>query len=95
MSQRTLAFTKLLPRDFSCNFLGKHKLLVVYAKQSFIQHTWGITKEKYTKHMQQSKHMFNKKVKTTRCFICLGYVTMPCGLLFYNQVYLVITLVQI
>jgi hypothetical protein len=45
MGQRTLAFTKLLLRDFSCNFLGKHRLLVVYVKQSFIQHTWLITKE--------------------------------------------------
>jgi hypothetical protein len=48
----TLAFTKLLFREISCNSLGNHRLLVVYAKQSFIQHTWGITKEQYTKHMQ-------------------------------------------
>jgi hypothetical protein len=40
MGQRTLAFTRLLLREISCNTLGKHKLLVVYAKQSFIQHTW-------------------------------------------------------
>jgi hypothetical protein len=32
MGQRTLAFTRLLLRDFSCNSLGKHELLVVYAK---------------------------------------------------------------
>jgi hypothetical protein len=32
MGQRALAFTKLLLRDFFCNFLGKHRLLVVYAK---------------------------------------------------------------
>jgi hypothetical protein len=29
MGKRTLAFTKLLIRDFLCNFLGKHRLLVV------------------------------------------------------------------
>jgi hypothetical protein len=29
MGQRTLAFTKLLIRDFLCNFLRKHRLLVV------------------------------------------------------------------
>jgi hypothetical protein len=44
MGQRTLAFTRLLPREVSCNTLENHGLLVVYAKQSFIQHTWGITK---------------------------------------------------
>jgi hypothetical protein len=61
MGQRTLAFTKLLFREISCKSLGNHKLLVVYAKQSSIQHTLGITKEQYTKHMQRSKHMLNKK----------------------------------
>jgi hypothetical protein len=60
MGQRTLGFTRLLLREVSCNTLENHKLLVVYAKQSFIQHTWGITKEQYTKHMQQSEHRFNK-----------------------------------
>jgi hypothetical protein len=39
MGQRTLAFTRLLLREVSCNTLGNHRLLVVYAKQSFIQHT--------------------------------------------------------
>jgi hypothetical protein len=43
MGQRTLAFTRLLLREVSCNTLGIHGLLVVYAKQSFIRHTWGIT----------------------------------------------------
>jgi hypothetical protein len=57
MGQRTLAFTKLLLRDF-CNFLGKHRLLVVYAKQSFILYAWEITKEQYTKHVQQRDHRF-------------------------------------
>jgi hypothetical protein len=32
MGRRTLAFTKLLLRDFFYNLLGKHRLLVVYAK---------------------------------------------------------------
>ena len=32
MGQRTLAFTKLLIRDFLCNLLEKHRLLVVYVK---------------------------------------------------------------
>jgi hypothetical protein len=44
MGQRTLAFTRLMLREVSGNTLGNHELLVVYAKQSFIQHTWGITK---------------------------------------------------
>jgi hypothetical protein len=34
MGQRTLAFTKLLLGNFSCNSLEKRRLLVVYAKQS-------------------------------------------------------------
>jgi hypothetical protein len=32
MGQRTLAFTKLLIRDFLFNFLEKHRLPVVYVK---------------------------------------------------------------
>jgi hypothetical protein len=44
MDQRTLSFTRLLLREVSCNTLGNHELLVVYAKQSFVQHTWGIKK---------------------------------------------------
>jgi hypothetical protein len=64
MGQRTLAFGRLLLREVSCNTLRIHRLLVVYSKQSFIQHTWGITKEQYTKHMQQSEHKFSKRVKT-------------------------------
>jgi hypothetical protein len=72
MGQRTLAFTRLLLREVSYNTLGNHRLLVVYAKQLIIQHTWGITKEHYTKHMQQSEHMFNRKVKTHMCIIGLG-----------------------
>jgi hypothetical protein len=72
MGQRTLGFTKLLLRDFSYNSLGNHGLIIVYAKQSFIRHTWGITNEQYTKNIQQSEHMFNRKVKTIRCFLSLG-----------------------
>jgi hypothetical protein len=48
MDQRTLALTRLLLREVSCNTLRNHGLLVVYIKQSLIQHTWGITKEQYT-----------------------------------------------
>jgi hypothetical protein len=52
MGQRTLAFTRLLLRKVSCNTLENLELLVVYAKQSFIQHTWEMTKEQYTNHEQ-------------------------------------------
>jgi hypothetical protein len=72
MGQWTLASIRLLLKKISCNTLENHGLLVVYAKQSFIEHTWGITKEQYTKHMQQSKHKFNRKVKTYRCILSLG-----------------------
>jgi hypothetical protein len=72
MGQRTLAFTRLLLREVSCNTLENHGLLVVYAKQSFIQHTWGITKEQYTKHMQQSEPKFNGKIKTHMCILGFG-----------------------
>jgi hypothetical protein len=61
MDQRTLAFTRLLLREISCNSLRNHKLLIVYTEESFIQHTWRITKEQCTKHMQQSEHWFNEK----------------------------------
>jgi hypothetical protein len=64
MGQRTLAFTRLLLREVSYNTLRNLELLVVYAKKSCIQHTWGMTKEQYTKHMQQSKHTFSGKVQT-------------------------------
>jgi hypothetical protein len=72
MGQMTLVFTKLLLRDFSCNSLRNHGLLVIYGKQSFIQYTWGIAKEQYTKHLQQSNHRFNRKVHTKRCSLSLG-----------------------
>jgi hypothetical protein len=65
MGQRTLG-------EISYNSLRNHKLLIVYAKQPFIQHTWGITKEQYTTHMQQSNRRFNIKVNTRRCFLSLG-----------------------
>ena len=38
MGQRTLAFTRLLLREVSDNTLGNLGLLVVYTKQSCIQH---------------------------------------------------------
>jgi hypothetical protein len=44
MGHRTLALIRLLLMEISGNTLGNHGLLIVYAKQSFIQHTWGITK---------------------------------------------------
>jgi hypothetical protein len=72
MGQRTLAFTRLLLREISYNTLWNLGLLAVYAKQSFIQHTWGTTKEQYTKHMQQSELRFNKKVKTHKCIKGFG-----------------------
>jgi hypothetical protein len=65
MGQRTLAFTRLLLREVSCNALGNLGLLVVYAKQSFIQYSWEMAKEQYTKHMQQSEHKFNKIYRHT------------------------------
>jgi hypothetical protein len=61
MGQRTLAFTRLLLREVSSNTLRNLGLLIVYAKQSFIQQ-WEMTKEQYAKHMQQSEHKFNRKV---------------------------------
>jgi hypothetical protein len=64
MGQRTLAFTMLLLREVSSNTLKKHGLLVVYAKQSFIQHIWEMIKEQYTKHVQSSEHKFKRKVQT-------------------------------
>jgi hypothetical protein len=72
MGQRTLAFTRLLLREVSCNTLGNLRLLVVYAKESLNQHTWGMTKEQYTKHMLQIEHRFNKKVNTHRCIKGFG-----------------------
>jgi hypothetical protein len=64
MGQRTLAFTRLLLREVSDNTLKNHGLLVVYAKQSFIQHIWEMIKEQYTKDVQSSEHKFNRKIQT-------------------------------
>jgi hypothetical protein len=64
MGQRTLAFTRLLLREISGNTLRNHRLLIVYAKQSCIQHIWEMKKEQYTKHMQSSEQKFNQKVQT-------------------------------
>jgi hypothetical protein len=38
MGQRTLVVTRLLLREVSDNTLRNHRLLIVYAKQSCIQH---------------------------------------------------------
>ena len=62
MGQMTLAFTRLLLREVSCNTLRNLRLLVIYAKQSFIQHIWEKIKEQYTTHVQASEHKFNRKV---------------------------------
>jgi hypothetical protein len=45
MGHRTLPFTRLLLREVLCNTLGNLGLLVVYTKQSFIQHIWEMIKE--------------------------------------------------
>jgi hypothetical protein len=66
MCHETLAFTRLLLMEVSCNTLGNLGLLVDYAKQSFTQHIWKMTKELYTKHMQQSEHQSNRKVYTPK-----------------------------
>jgi hypothetical protein len=61
MGQRTLVFTRLLLREISGNTLSNHGLLVVYAKQSCIQHR-EMTNKQYTKHVQSSQHKFKSKV---------------------------------
>ena len=47
MGHRTLAFTRLLLRKVFDNTLRNHRLLVVYAKRSCIQHIWIMTKKQY------------------------------------------------
>jgi hypothetical protein len=66
MGQRTLAFTRLLLREASGNTLRNHWLLVVYAKQSCIQHIWEMIKEQYNKRVQSSEHKSNRKVQTPK-----------------------------
>jgi hypothetical protein len=61
MGQMTLVFTRLLLREVSNNTLRNHRLLVVYAKQSCIQHIKEMTNKQYTKHVQSSEHKFQKK----------------------------------
>jgi hypothetical protein len=61
MGQMTLAFTRLLLREVSNNTLRNHRLLVVYAKKSCIQHIKEMTNKQYTKHVQSSEHKFQKK----------------------------------
>jgi hypothetical protein len=64
MGQRTQAFTRLLLREVFSNTLRNHRLLVVYAKRSCIQHIWIMTKKQYTKHVQSSEHELEGTVKT-------------------------------
>jgi hypothetical protein len=59
MGQRTLAFTRLLLRVVSYNTLRNLGLLIVYAKQTFIQHIWEMIKKQYTRHGQPSEHKVN------------------------------------
>ena len=66
MGQRTLGFTRLLLTEVSCNTLENLRLLIIYAKQSFIQLIWEMTKEQYTKHVQPREHKFNRKVQTPK-----------------------------
>jgi hypothetical protein len=54
MGQRTLAFTRLLLRKVFDNTLRNHKLLIVYAKRSCIQHIWIMTKKQYSKYVPSS-----------------------------------------
>jgi hypothetical protein len=62
MGQRTLAFTRLLFREVFGNTLRNHRLLVVHAKRSCIQHFWITTKKQYTNHVQSSEHKLGRTV---------------------------------
>jgi hypothetical protein len=44
----------MLLRDYFYNSLLKHRLHVVFAKQSFIQYTWEIANKQYTKQQYRS-----------------------------------------
>jgi hypothetical protein len=66
MGQRTLAFTRLLLREVSCNTLGNLGLLLSTQSNHSFNTLGEMTKEQYTKRMQQSEHKFNKKVKAHR-----------------------------
>jgi hypothetical protein len=66
MGQRTLAFTRLLLREVSCNTLKNHGLLIIDAKQSFIQHNWGITKNS-TPNRDRVNTSLIKGVKSHKC----------------------------
>jgi hypothetical protein len=63
MGRRKLAFIRLLLRKVSGNTLRNHRLLIIYAKQSCIQHIWEMPKKQYTKHAQPSEHKFKRKYK--------------------------------
>jgi hypothetical protein len=66
MGQWKLAFTRLMLKEVSSNTLRNHGLLVVYAKQSCIQHIREVIKEQYTKHVQSSEHKSNRKVTNSK-----------------------------
>lgn len=70
MCQRTLVFTKLLLRDFPCNSLEEHGLLIVYAKQPFIQYTWGIKDGSTPNICHRAIRVLTEKVIEARGFIC-------------------------
>jgi hypothetical protein len=65
MGQKTLAFSKLLLREVSCNTTGNLRLLVIYAKQSFIQHNWGNDKRTVHQTYATEEHKFNKMYRHT------------------------------
>jgi hypothetical protein len=71
MCQMTLAFTRLLLREVSGNTLRNHRLLVVYVKQSFIQHIgkWQINK---TSNMYNQVNMNSKEKEQTQKW-SMGY----------------------
>jgi hypothetical protein len=72
MGQKTLPFTRLLLREVSGNTLGNHRLLVVYVKQSFIPHTWGITKNITPNMCNRSNTSSVKKYRYTSELYVLG-----------------------
>jgi hypothetical protein len=60
MGRRSLAFTRLLLKEVSGNTLRNHELLIVYAKQSCIQHIrkWQINS---TSNMYNQVNTSSKK----------------------------------
>ena len=84
MGQRTLAFTGLLLREVSCNTVGNLRLLVVYAKQSFIQHIWKMTKKQYTKHKQSSDTSSKEEYKRKSAIYVLRW-TITLRVLWFSK----------